>query len=184
MDSDFRMIKGGTFKMGDVVLVRERPTVRLDDFEIFNHAVTNREYRAFIDATGHRAPLHWIDGEIPVGKENHPVIFVDRLDVQQYCEWLGQRDGRTYRLPTYSEFEYASRGGMPDAKFPWGNDSPADRANFDVDGTRDFEDWQSHLQPALTGQPNGFGLLWHGRQCVAYGYSRPGSVNLSIQIQT
>ncbi len=157
--SGFVFIKGGTFRSGDVVIHKDRPLVRIEDFEILDHPITNREYKLFVDATGHPAPLHWQKNRIPKGKEDYPVIFVDRFDADAYLKWLSQKDGRSYRLPTYAEFEYAARGGIQETKYPWGNDDPTPvHANFDADGSRRFDRWQDYLQPAKSGVPNGFGL--------------------------
>ena len=142
----FVHIKGGTFNSGDVATDRKRCLVRVDDFEILDHPVTNLEYKEFIDDTGYSLPLHWVDGKIPTGKENHPVIFVNIKDADKYLRWLSEKDKRFYRLPKGVEFEYAARGGAVDKMYPWGNDEPAGKANFDADNNRQFNRWQDILK--------------------------------------
>jgi rhamnogalacturonan endolyase len=154
----FKLLPGGAFRQGDVTTDRERRQVRVESFEILDHPVTNREYKRFIDATDFPAPLHWTRGRIPAGKEAHPVIYVNREDVEAYLNWLSAQDGRVYRLPTVSEFEYAARGGEEGRKYYWGDAEPTGKANYDSDGKREFARWQLYLEPARSRQANAFGL--------------------------
>ncbi|MBM4029799.1 MAG: hypothetical protein FJ280_31030, partial [Planctomycetes bacterium] len=150
------LVKGGTFRRGTGG--SQGAQVRVEDFEILDHPVTNAEYKAFVAATGHPAPLHWQGGRIPAGKDDHPVIFVNRTDVHAYLRWLSAKEGRIYRLPTSIEFEYAARGGLTGKNYPWGDEDPETRANCDPDGSRRFDRWQDYLQPARWGPKNGYGL--------------------------
>ena len=75
--------------------------------------VTNEEYDRFIGETGRNAPEDWINGNIPSGKNKHPVVNVSYDDALAYCEWLTIKDGEAkYRLPTEDEWELAA-GHMP-----------------------------------------------------------------------
>jgi len=55
--------------------------------------------------------------------ERLPVVNISWNDAKAYVDWLGQRTGKHYRLPSEAEFEYALRGGTT-TKYWWGNGAP------------------------------------------------------------
>jgi len=146
--ADWVPIKGGVL----------RPGIRLDDFEMLDHPVTNADYKLFVDDARYPAPPYWIRGRIPAGMENLPVVFVSRYaDVAAYTKWRTAKEGRVYRLPTMSEFEFAARAGRPDVKYVWGNQAPANHANYSPGG-RNFGEWKQYLKPVRAYPPNPWGL--------------------------
>jgi rhamnogalacturonan endolyase len=140
-----------TLACGAETFVRIPPTAQLDEFEIATHPVTNLDYKQFLDGTGFAPPLH-------SGPDNYPVVFVNRYDVEAYLKWRAAKEGRVYRLPTVSEFEHAARAGVAGARYPWGNDPPEGKANYDPKGDRTFGQWKQHLKPVGSYAPNGYGL--------------------------
>jgi len=56
-------------------------------------------------------------------RDDDPVVNVSWNDAQAYVQWLSQRTGKHYRLPSEAEFEYAERGGTT-TPYWWGNGTP------------------------------------------------------------
>ncbi len=64
-----------------------------------------------------------------------PVLHVSWNDAEAYAQWLADRTGRAYRLPSEAEFEYALRAGSQ-TPYWWGTGTP-DSAVENVTGDRD-----------------------------------------------
>ena len=56
----------------------------------------------------------------PWAGDNHSGVSVSATEAGRFCQWLSQREGRKYRLPTEAEWEYAARG-TDGRVFPWGD---------------------------------------------------------------
>jgi gamma-glutamyl hercynylcysteine S-oxide synthase len=115
-------VPGGVVRLGaergaDFVFDNEKwaHDVEVAPFRIARSPVTQAEYAAFLDATGHAAPLHWryadgwlrrvFDREVRVADQPHrPVIHVSAHEAEAYCRWAGRR------LPTEAEWELAATG--------------------------------------------------------------------------
>lgn len=122
-----------------------RRKIWVDSFRLARYQVTRAEFTEFLEATGHPKPKYWEQPEF--GDPRQPVVAPSWHDAVAYCRWLGP----DFRLPTEAEWEYASRGGLEDCDYPWGNDPPATRPDY---ATR----WRSGPEPIGTSQPNGYGL--------------------------
>ena len=160
--------------------------LRVEDFEICDHPVTHSEYRAFIEATGHEPPPHWKGRSAPAGMENHPVIFVNRYDVDAYLAWRTRSERRIYRLPADAEFEYAARGGLERQLYPWGDSPPKERCNFDPEGGPRIRQLGPESQPVRSYPPNGYSLYDMAGNVWQMTETRPepGQVRYKFRINT
>jgi formylglycine-generating enzyme required for sulfatase activity len=112
--------------------------VDLKAFWIDRYPVTNGQYLAFVEATGHARPPWWErwGGAFPIEYVNHPVAGVSGADAAAYAMWVGKR------LPSGEEWE-AAIGGSDHALFPWGQQwpgplelRPLGRIFWELPGTR------------------------------------------------
>ncbi len=133
-------IAGGTFEMGssesepfhrpDEGPVRK---VTVSDFFMAEVEVTWDQYWEFfretmsegrtppekIYANNTREDIDAVSGPTPPfgapdqgwGQGTRPAITMTHYGAETFCQWLSLKTGRTYRLPTEAEWEYAARGG-------------------------------------------------------------------------
>ncbi len=134
-------IPAGRFIMGSLDgALDEKPVHAVSitkPFYIGQNAVRVKDFAEFVKATGYQtefelAPIKsiftWMKGsfENPAPEvkralswrspgipqtDEHPVVAVTVKDARAFCAWLSKKEGRTYRLPTEAEREYASRAG-------------------------------------------------------------------------
>lgn len=215
-------IKGGSFEMGadnNQARPDEYPKhpVRVNDFWIDEHEVSNAQFKEFVDETGYitiaekdvdwnelrtqlppgtpkphdslliagsmvftppsyavdlndysqwwtwTAGANWKHPMGPqsnlAGLENHPVIHVCYYDAVAYCKWAGKR------LPSEAEWEYAARGGLKNAIYPWGDEhiekgySKANSWQGSFPNINTLKDGFVTSSPIKTYAPNPYGLF-------------------------
>jgi formylglycine-generating enzyme required for sulfatase activity len=159
-DKSMVLIHGATFQMGtepsEVAHLQQafgikradlfsaevpRHTVTIGSFYLDRYEATNAQFKKFLDKNPQwrqdRIPARyhngnylkqWNDNNYPKGKADHPVTNVSWYAAVAYCQWEGKR------LPTEAEWEYAARGGLSGATFPWG-DEPVDKTRANYSGT-------------------------------------------------
>jgi sulfatase modifying factor 1 len=118
--------------------------------------------------------------------DSHPVVNITYADALAFAEWLSQREGRRYRLPTEAEWEYAARAGTH-TRYHSGDDPASLLKVANVFDAASAVNWVRWKDMALTGSdgyaftspvgsfaPNAWGLFdmhgnawewvsdWHG----------------------
>jgi formylglycine-generating enzyme required for sulfatase activity len=153
-------VKGGIFTMGSPegeVNRRNDETqhqVKLSDFWLGKYAVTVADFKKFVDEKNYLTDAEKGDGSyIWNGKEwkqekginwrfgvsgklrdlaeyDHPVLHVSWNDSIAFCKWLSAKTGKTFRLPTEAEWEFACRAGTT-TPFNTGDNLTTEQANYD-----------------------------------------------------
>jgi len=134
---EFLYIKPGTFMMGSPSSEKGRQKdekqhrVTLSKgFYIQTTEVTVGQWREFIRDSGYKTEAEtgggaWIwtgskwekkkgyywDNPGFSQSENHPVTCVSWNDVRKFINWINRKEGKSYKLPTEAEWEYACRAG-------------------------------------------------------------------------
>ena len=152
-DAEMVYIPEGDFLRGHDEGFDTRPARRisLPAFFIDTYEVTNKRYKRFVDATGHKVPWSpdpaaeaypwpsdpaaraytwdWHTRTYAEGKGENPVVLVGWEDAAAFCAWAGKA------LPTEAEWEKAARGTSGKI-YPWGNVWDPRRANTLESGLR------------------------------------------------
>ncbi|NKQ54982.1 SUMF1/EgtB/PvdO family nonheme iron enzyme [Amycolatopsis sp. K13G38] len=115
-------VDGGVYLAGP-----SNEPVWLSAFYIDVHPVSNAEYARFVAATGREAPRHWVDGDFPAGRADHPVVFVTWHDARAYAAWANKE------LPTSQQWEKAARGTRGTV-YPWGDQPTPAKCNVRENG--------------------------------------------------
>jgi formylglycine-generating enzyme required for sulfatase activity len=176
---DMAFIKGGTFKMGSTDgSGDEKPVhnVTVSSFYMGKYEVTVEQFAAFVTATNYQTDAEKGDGsyayingswqkkaginwrhdeegnERPTSQHTYPVVHVSHNDAVAFCDWLSKKEGKTYRLPTEAQWEYAA-GGSSHTKYSWGNSETSGVSGNVADETakKKYSSWTT-----LSGYTDGY----------------------------
>jgi formylglycine-generating enzyme required for sulfatase activity len=119
--------------------LKPRQTIDLPEFWLGKRPVTYKEWRTFLEETGHRWIGTWyrvVQGwrgvflrayapteSYPDGHDDFPIVDVTQREAYAYCEWLSGKLQRRCTLPTEEQWEKAGRG-MDGRPYPWGDEKP------------------------------------------------------------
>jgi formylglycine-generating enzyme required for sulfatase activity len=127
-------------KILTALLKSEHPQHRVritKPFYLGTYHVTRGQFRQFVEDSGYKTDAEKGDVNVPPGAfgwipekksfyhskdyswrkpgfeqtDEHPVVKVTWNDAVAFCQWLSRKEGKTYRLPTEAEWEYACRAG-------------------------------------------------------------------------
>lgn len=151
---DMILVEGGKFKMGDIFKEGyhdENPVhkVTVPTFYINRYEVTNEQFCMFLNEIGNQKEKgkRWLNLENNFfckielindvfypkkGLENHPVVEVSWYGAKAYCQWLSNKTGKSFKLPSEAIWEYAAREGGRKVRFGNGkNIADFEEMNFD-----------------------------------------------------
>jgi len=141
-------IKGGTFKMGDVVEGENGdalPThkVTLKDYYLTKYEITYAQYDLFAENSQYNRPTSGY-----INRGNRAVAFVTWQEARAFCHYVGMR------LPTEQEWEYAARERGKKLIYPGTNSADS----LDLYARHDENSYQLRTFPVGTKKPNALGL--------------------------
>ncbi|MFH1264497.1 MAG: bifunctional serine/threonine-protein kinase/formylglycine-generating enzyme family protein, partial [Planctomycetota bacterium] len=105
-------------------------------FRLSRHEVTRGQFRQFVEEKGYRTEAErdgqggygLVDGKwvqdprfvwntdlVFPRTDEHPVVNVSWNDARAFCQWLSEKEGAEYVLPTEAQWEYACRAGTTTA---------------------------------------------------------------------
>lgn len=106
----FVKIEPGSFimgsKIGEYDEVPEHKVQITNSFYMSSTPVTNSQYEQF--DPNHKALRGKRGFSI---HDDEAAIFVSWYMAEAFCKWLSEKEGKSYRLPTEAEWEYACRAG-------------------------------------------------------------------------
>jgi len=198
IDAKLAVIPAGEFLMGsmphdDQAEADEKPQHRVRitrPFYLGVTEVTRRQFRVFVDETGYQTEAEkdgkggwgWSEETRDLEQnprytwrspgfeqtDEHPVVNVSWNDARAFIAWLTRKEGRSYRLPTEAEWEYACRAGTttryfcgddPESLAAVGNIADGTlKARYPKLGTIRARDGYIYTAPVGRFQPNAFGL--------------------------
>jgi formylglycine-generating enzyme required for sulfatase activity len=136
-------LPAGEFLIGDASDYDATPhQVKVNSFAIGKYPVTQEQYQAVMGTN----PSHFKNNP------QNPVEQISYDDAIAFCQKLSQITGKTYRLPTEAEWEYACRAGTT-TRYYFGDD---DNQLGNYAWGRENSNGTTH--PVGQKKPNGWGL--------------------------
>jgi formylglycine-generating enzyme required for sulfatase activity len=154
------VIPAGEFTMGAPAVElggEAQHRVRIEaPFAVSKFEITFAEWDACVAAGGCRG---YQPGDEGWGRGSSPAMNISWEDAKAFAAWLSAKTGRTYRLLSEAEWEYAARAGTV-AAYPYADGLSPTKANYDAstDGTGPSDVNRQRTVPVGSFLPNAFGL--------------------------
>jgi formylglycine-generating enzyme required for sulfatase activity/predicted Ser/Thr protein kinase len=121
VDLEMVRVPAGSFEMGSPSNEAERDDdegpqhrVTVPGFYIGKYEVTQQQWKAVMESDNNPSSFNWSD--------KLPVEQVSWEMAKEFCRKLGEKTGKSYRLPTEAEWEYACRAGSQ-STYSFGDDA-------------------------------------------------------------
>lgn len=174
---DFVTVQAGIFTMRAENEPDQR--VGLQGFAISKTVVTNEQFCSFLnDIAADKIDPYWFGGSydepiwqgschiqfddeigqyiVMMEMEQHPVTFVTSEAALAFCQWLSDKNGRKYSLPTEAQWVFAAQGGNLSKGYACsGSDDPNEVAWYDENT---IENQYIRFMPVGLKKPNELGL--------------------------
>jgi formylglycine-generating enzyme required for sulfatase activity len=170
------VVPAGDFMMGSDAERDEQPVRKVTiprPFAAGRFEITEDNWDTCLEDGGCGDYEPWGTGKKHRGQQ--PAANVSFNDAKVFMAWLSKKSGKTYRLLSEAEWEFAARAGTT-TRFPWGRDAGAGQANCTDCGST----FNGRIAPAGSFPPNPFGLHdMHGNvwewveDCYVNSYGRP-----------
>ncbi|MGA2406836.1 MAG: SUMF1/EgtB/PvdO family nonheme iron enzyme [Bacteroidales bacterium] len=108
----------------------ETPQIKysIKGYFISKYEISVKQYRQFAVQKNKQLPENLKDNNF--NADDQPIMGVSWYDAREYCDWLSNKTGEKYRLPTEIEWEIAAKG-TDNRIFPDGNNRPnTNNCNF------------------------------------------------------
>jgi formylglycine-generating enzyme required for sulfatase activity len=188
-DLSFNMIyvEGGTFKMGadkaetnPKLAATPAHNVTLSNYYIGETVITQPLWTAIMETT--------IKDELAKGKgdylgegDDYPMYAISWYDSQAFATKLSEVTGKTFRLPTEAEWEYAARGGKYTMGYKYAGSNTLNEVAWHSGNSK--KDGKYMISPVKQKRPNELGLydmtgnIWEWCQDRDYAYTSEAQTN-------
>jgi len=111
------VIRSGKFTMGgkNQDELPKRTVTISSPFAMSVHEISFGDYDGFCQSTRSTCPKQ------PWSGKDYPIVNITHSEATAYTDWLSEKTGQTYRLPSEAEWEYAARAGTK-TEYPFGDE--------------------------------------------------------------